>query len=58
MKLRKYNIDITDNGIDLNEELDKIEKMMIEKALQKSERIEKESGGIIKNNIRFITTPY
>jgi two-component system response regulator PilR (NtrC family) len=33
----KFDMDITDNGIDLNAEMDKIEKMLIEKALQKTQ---------------------
>jgi two-component system response regulator PilR (NtrC family) len=31
-----FNIEIPDKGIDLNEEMEKIEKRMIEKALQKA----------------------
>jgi two-component system response regulator PilR (NtrC family) len=34
--VRNYDVGIGDNGIDLNAELEKIEKMIIEKALQKT----------------------
>jgi two-component system response regulator PilR (NtrC family) len=40
--------DITDRGIDLNEELDKIEKMLIEKALQKTKGSKKKAAGLLK----------
>jgi two-component system, NtrC family, response regulator PilR len=40
--------DITDSGIDLNEELDKIEKMLIEKALQKTKGSKKKAAGLLK----------
>ena len=40
--------DITDRGIDLNEELDKIEKMLIEKALQKTKGSKKKAAGVLK----------
>ena len=42
------NLDITDRGIDLNEELDKIEKMLIEKALQKTKGSKKKAAGLLK----------
>jgi two-component system response regulator PilR (NtrC family) len=44
----KFDIDITDNGIDLNAELDKIEKMMIEKALQKTKGSKKKAAELLK----------
>jgi two-component system response regulator PilR (NtrC family) len=40
--------DITDRGIDLNEELDKIEKMLIEKALQKTKGSKKKAAEFLK----------
>jgi len=40
--------DITDRGIDLNEELDKIEKMLIEKALQKTKGSKRKAAGLLK----------
>jgi len=44
----KFDIDITDSGIDLNEELDKIEKMLIEKALQKTKGSKKKAAELLK----------
>jgi len=44
----KFDIDITENGIDLNTELDKIEKMMIEKALQRSKGSKKKAAELLK----------
>ena len=40
--------DITDRGIDLNEELDKIEKMLIENALQKTKGSKKKAAGLLQ----------
>ena len=40
--------DITDRGIDLNEELDRIEKMLIEKALQKTKGSKRKAAGLLK----------
>ena len=48
LALPKFDIDITDNGIDLNEELDKIEKMLIEKALQKTKGSKKKAAELLK----------
>jgi two-component system, NtrC family, response regulator PilR len=47
----KFDIDITDNGIDLNTEMDKIEKMLIEKALQKTKGSKKKTAELL--NITF-----
>jgi two-component system response regulator PilR (NtrC family) len=44
----KFDIEITDIGIDLNEELDKIEKMLIEKALQKTKGSKKKAAELLK----------
>jgi len=44
----KFDIDITDNGIDLNAEMDKIEKMLIEKALQKTKGSKKKASELLK----------
>jgi two-component system, NtrC family, response regulator PilR len=44
----KFNIDINDDGIDLNSELDKIEKMLIEKALQKTKGSKKNAADLLK----------
>ena len=44
----KYDVDIADNGIDLNEELDKIEKMLIEKALKKAKGSKKKAAELLK----------
>jgi two-component system response regulator PilR (NtrC family) len=44
----KFDIDITDSGINLNEELDKIEKMLIEKALQKTKGSKKKAAELLK----------
>ncbi len=44
----KFDIDITDNGIDLNAEIDKIEKMLIEKALQKTKGSKKKASELLK----------
>ena len=44
----KFDIDITESGIDLNEELDKIEKMLIEKALQKTKGSKKKAAELLK----------
>lgn len=44
----KFDIDITDSGIGLNEELDKIEKMLIEKALQKTKGSKKKAAELLK----------
>ena len=44
----KYNIDIADNGIDLNAELDKIERMIIEKALQRTKGSKKKAAELLK----------
>jgi two-component system, NtrC family, response regulator PilR len=41
-------LDITDRGIDLNEELNKFEKMLIEKALQKTKGSKKKAAGLLK----------
>ncbi len=46
--LPKYDIDIADNGIDLNTELDKIEKSLIEKALQKTRGSKKKAAELLK----------
>jgi two-component system response regulator PilR (NtrC family) len=43
-----FKFDITDRGIDLNEELDKIEKMLIENALQKTKGSKKKAAGLLK----------
>ncbi len=47
----KFDVDITDNGMDLNAELDKIEKMIIEKALQKAKGSKKKAADLL--NITF-----
>lgn len=47
----KFDVDITDNGIDLNAELDKIEKMIIEKALQKAKGSKKKAAELL--NVTF-----
>ncbi|MCE5210215.1 MAG: sigma-54 dependent transcriptional regulator [Deltaproteobacteria bacterium] len=44
----KFDIDITDKGIDLNAELNKIEKTMIEKALQKTKGSKKKAAELLK----------
>jgi two-component system response regulator PilR (NtrC family) len=44
----KLDIDISDYGIDLNAELDKIEKMLIEKALQKTRGSKKKAAELLK----------
>jgi len=44
----KFDMDITDNGIDLNAEMDKIEKMLIEKALQKTKGSKKKAAELLK----------
>lgn len=44
----KFDIDITDSGIGLNEELDKIEKMLIKKALQKTKGSKKKAAESLK----------
>jgi len=44
----KYDIDIADNGLDLNAELDKIEKTLIEKALQKTKGSKKKAAELLK----------
>ena len=44
----KFDIDISDSGIDLNAELDKIEKMLIEKALQKTKGSKKKAAELLK----------
>jgi len=44
----KFDIDITDNGIDLNAELNKIEKMLIEKALEKTKGSKKKTAELLK----------
>jgi two-component system, NtrC family, response regulator PilR len=44
----KYDVDIADSGIDLNEELDKIEKTLIEKALQKTKGSKKKAAELLK----------
>jgi two-component system response regulator PilR (NtrC family) len=44
----KYDIDIADSGIDLNEELDKIERTLIEKALQKTKGSKKKAAELLK----------
>lgn len=44
----KFDIDITDSGIGLNEELDKIEKMLIKKALQKTKGSKKKAANLLK----------
>lgn len=44
----KIDIDISDNGIDLNAELDKIEKTLIEKALQKTKGSKKKAAELLK----------
>lgn len=45
---QKFDMDITDNGIDLNSELDKIERMLIEKALQKTKGSKKKAAELLK----------
>lgn len=44
----KIDIDISDKGIDLNAELDKIEKTLIEKALQKTKGSKKKAAELLK----------
>jgi two-component system, NtrC family, response regulator PilR len=44
----KFDLDISDSGIDLNAELDKIEKMLIEKALQKTKGSKKKAAELLK----------
>jgi two-component system, NtrC family, response regulator PilR len=44
----KFDMDISDNGIDLNFELDKIEKTLIEKALQKTKGSKKKAAELLK----------
>lgn len=44
----KIDIDISDKGIDLNAELDKIEKALIEKALQKTKGSKKKAAELLK----------
>ncbi|MBN1366275.1 MAG: sigma-54-dependent Fis family transcriptional regulator [Syntrophaceae bacterium] len=44
----KFDIDISDSGIDLNAELDKIEKLLIEKALQKTKGSKKKAAELLK----------
>lgn len=47
----KFDVDISDQGIDLNAELDKIEKTIIEKALQKTKGSKKKAAELL--NITF-----
>jgi two-component system response regulator PilR (NtrC family) len=44
----QFDIDITDSGIGLNEKLDKIEKMLIEKALNKTKGSKKKAAELLK----------
>ena len=44
----KFDIDITDSGIDLNIELDKFEKGLVEKALQKAKGSKKKAADLLK----------
>lgn len=44
----EYDVDIADSGIDLNAELDKIERKMIEKALQKTKGSKKKAAELLK----------
>ncbi|MDI6742598.1 MAG: sigma-54 dependent transcriptional regulator [Smithella sp.] len=44
----KFDMEIDDRGIDLNEELDRIEKTMIEKALIKSKGSKKKTAELLK----------
>ena len=44
----KFDMEISDNGLDLNSELDKIEKMLIEKALQKTKGSKKKAAELLK----------
>jgi len=47
----KFDVDISDQGIDLNAELDKIEKTIIEKALQKTKGSKKKAAELL--NVTF-----
>jgi two-component system response regulator PilR (NtrC family) len=44
----QFDIDITDSGIGLNEKLDEIEKMLIEKALKKTKGSKKKAAELLK----------
>jgi two-component system response regulator PilR (NtrC family) len=44
----KFDIDMTENGLDLNYELDKFEKGLVEKALQKAKGSKKKAADLLK----------
>ena len=44
----KFDIDMTENGLDLNYELDKFEKGLIEKALQITKGSKKKAADLLK----------
>jgi two-component system response regulator PilR (NtrC family) len=52
----KFDIEITDQGIDLNAELGKIEKIIIEKALQKTNRSKVKTAELL--NVTFDSLRY
>ncbi len=52
----KFDIDITDNGINLNTEMEKIERKMIEKALQRAKGSKKRTSELL--NITFDSLRY
>ena len=52
----KFNIDITDKGIDLSAELEKIEKTIIDKALQKSKGSKTKAAKLL--NVSFDSLRY
>ncbi|HRS98099.1 MAG TPA: helix-turn-helix domain-containing protein, partial [Smithella sp.] len=52
----KFNIDIGEKGIDLNGELEAVEKMLIEKALLKAKGSKKKAADLL--NISFDSLRY
>ncbi len=52
----RFNIELDDKGIDLNTELEKVEKIMIEKALLKAKGSKKKTAGLL--NISFDSLRY
>jgi len=53
LRRAKFDVDITDSGMDLNAELDKIEKMIIEKALQKAKGSKKKAADLLNIYVRL-----
>jgi len=52
----RFDIELNDKGIDLNTEMEKIERIMIEKALQKARGSKKKTAGLL--NITFDSLRY